>query len=222
MRNLFLILLFVNLLLLGWQLWVDPESSADISLAGSSELLIYGQQGSGAPAAPGKVATSAQCVYIGPVPDAAAAQQLQGILAEREISAQPVMREGQVWVGHWVQVQGFADKDLAEAARQRLLAADLPDAYLMQDGATTIISLGVFRERARAERVREAARRAGFATVMKERVRAAAEYWLVSGLASDQQAALKDLGMADDRILRAESAPCPPLSAPLSGAVAPE
>ncbi len=222
MRNLFLILLLVNLLLLGWQLWVDPEPSADISLAGSGELLAYGQQGSGAAAGSGQAGTSAQCVYIGPVPDAAAAQQLLGVLAERKISAQPVMREGQVWLGHWVQVQGFADKDLAEAARQRLLTAGLPDAYLMQDGAVTVISLGVFRERTRAERVREAARRAGFATVMKERIRATAEYWLVADLPSGQQVALKDLGMADDRILRAEGGPCPLLPVPLSGAVAPE
>ena len=219
MRNIFLILLLANLLLLGWVLWVDPEPSAALPATDANELPIYGQSNSRASTGPDTADAASQCVYIGPVPDASAAQQLSATLAKRGIKVRVVPREARVWLGHWVQVQGFADKEQAEIARQRLLRAELPDAYVMQDGPISIISLGVFRERGRAERVIEAARQAGFKAVMQDRVRTAMEYWVVSDQASGQQLALGKLAAGFDRILRAESGPCPPSA---SGSVAPE
>jgi hypothetical protein len=209
MRNIFLILLLANLLLLGWLLWVDPEPPAVMQATAGNELAIYEQESPVATSDRGDIDASSLCVYIGPVPDAIAAQQLSAALAARGIKAEPVPREARVWLGHWVQVQGFADKERAEIARQRLLAGGLPDAYVMQDGPMTVISLGVFRERSRAERIIEAARRAGFTAVMRDRIRPAAEYWLVSDRANGQQAALRDLAVGYDRILRTDSLPCP-------------
>jgi hypothetical protein len=218
-RNLFLTLLFANLLLLGWVFWVDPESPVPVRATVANELVIFGEttRGPAEPSNPADVAS--QCLFIGPVPDPNAAQQLSVSLAEQGIKAEPVPREGRVWVGHWVQIQGFADRELADAARQSLLKAGLPDAYVMQDGPISIISLGVFRERGRAERVIEAARQAGFKAVMQDRVRTAMEYWVVSDQASGQQLALGKLAAGFDRILRAESGPCPPSA---SGSVAPQ
>lgn len=222
MRNFFLILLLANLLLLAWLFWVDPEPPVAMQATGANELAIYGQPSSRAAAGSDSGDESTHCIYIGPVSDLDAAQQLAGALAKRGVEARPVTREGRVWLGHWVQIQGFADKEVAETARRRLLGAGLPDAYVMQDGPVTIISLGVFREQGRAERVIEAARQAGFTAVMKERVRAAAEYWLVSALANGQPAALKDLAVGYDRILRAETAPCPAGLNSMPGTVEPE
>jgi cell division septation protein DedD len=218
-RNLFLALLFANLLLLGWVFWVDPEPPVPVRATGANQLAVFGETTSGLAEPSTPVDVASQCLFIGPVPDRNAAQQLSVSLAKQGINVEPVPREGRVWVGHWVQIQGFADRDLAEAARQRLLQAGLPDAYVMQDGLITIISLGVFRERGRAERVIEAARLAGFQATMRERVRNATEYWVVSGQAGGQQVALGELAAGFDRILRAESGPCPPSA---SGSVAPE
>jgi len=223
-RNIFLILLLANLLLLGWTLWVDPEPQVAMQTAGADELAVYGQSNSRASMGPGSADPSSQCVYIGPVPDAGAAQKLAATLADRgiEIKGKPVIREGREWLGHWVQVQGFIDKEQAEATRQRLLVAGLLDAYLMPDGLVTIISLGVFREEGRARSVIEAARRAGVKAVMNERERVVPEYWLVSGPTSGQQSVLRDLATGPDRILRAESLPCPVLADRVPKAVAPE
>lgn len=222
MRNLFLLLLFANLLLLGWIFWVDPEPLAPVRPTGANELATFGR--ASPVAAPPVVPddASAKCFFIGPVPDLSVARQLSASLAERGIRAEPVPRVGRVWLGHWVQIQGFADRELAEAARQHLLRAGLPDAYVMQDGPITIISLGVFRERGRAERVIDVARTAGFKAVVRERVRTATEYWLLSDQASSQQAALGELAASLDRILRAETGPCPPVANSASGSVAPE
>jgi hypothetical protein len=219
-RNIFLLLLFANLLLLGWVFWADPEPPVAASLRGSNELAIFGQAEPALANASG--GTSSQCLYIGPMPDLGAAQQLSATLAERDIRVEPVARQGRVWLGHWVQIQGFADREMADAARQRLLGAGLPDAYVMQDGPLNIVSLGVFRERGRAERVVKAARQAGFQVVMLDRVRTATEYWLASDQPGSQRAALGDLAAGLDRILRTELGPCPAPAAVTPGAVAPE
>jgi SPOR domain len=220
-RNVFLLLLLANLLLLGWVFWADPEPPVPGLQRAADELAIFGQA---EPAVVDPAAgTSSQCLYIGPMPDLGAAQQLSSTLAERGIRAEPVAREGRVWLGHWVQIQGFADRAMADAARQRLLDAGLPDAYVMPDGPANIISLGVFRERGRAERVVEAARQAGFRAVMRDRVRTATEYWLAAGQSGgDQRAALGDLAANFDRILRTELGPCPAPAGSAFGAVAPE
>jgi hypothetical protein len=221
-RNLFLILLFANLLLLSWIFWVDPEPPVPVRAAGPNQLALFGLARPAAAERPAPDDASPRCYFLGPVPDLSAAQQLSASLAERGIKVEPVSRAGRVWVGHWVQIQGFADREVAEAARQRLLGAGLPDAYVMQDGPINIISLGVFRERSRAERVIEAARTAGFEAVLRERVRATAEYWLLFDQAESQQAALGELAPGLDRILRAEAGPCPPVAYSASGSVAPE
>jgi hypothetical protein len=220
-RNLFLIFLFANLLLLGWIFWVDPEPPFPRA-AGLNELAMFG---TASPATTEPLVAddvSPQCFFIGPLPALSAAQQLSASLAERGVRAEPVPRAGRIWLGHWVQIPGFADREAAEVARQRLLKAGLPDAYVMQEGLVSIISLGVFRERGRAERVIDAARTAGFKAVMRERVRTAAEYWLLFAQASDQQVALGELAVGLDRILRAETGPCPPVANSTPGSVAPE
>lgn len=220
MRNVFLLLLFANLLLLGWVFWADPELPVAASLRGGNELAIFGQAESAVADAP--AGASSQCLFIGPMPDLGAAQQLSAALAKRDIRVEPVARQVRVWLGHWVQIQGFADREMADAARQRLLAAGLPDAYVMQDGPLNIVSLGVFRERGRAERVVEAAREAGFRAVMRDRVRTGTEYWLASGRPGSQRAALGELAANFDRILRTELGPCPTPAVTDSEAVAPE
>ena len=96
----------------------------------------------------------------------------------------------------------------AETARQRLVAGGLADAYLMQDGAEPMISLGVFRDRSRADRVASAARTLGFMVTMRDRYRPAVEQWLLIRPRPDQAPEMADLSLAGDRIMRTESAPC--------------
>jgi hypothetical protein len=214
MRNFFLILLFANLLLLAWMFWVDPEPRVAARAMLVNELAVFGKAAPVAAVTPNPVDARSDCLFVGPVPDLNAAQQLSASLAARGVKVEPVPREGRVWLGHWVQIQGFVDRAAAEVARESLLKAGLPDAYVMQDGLLNIVSLGVFRERERAESVVEDARQAGFEALMRERIRTATEYWLMSSQASGQPAALGELAASFDRILRAETGPC--LSQPLS------
>ena len=43
MRNLFLALLFANLLLLGWVFWADPEPPVPVRITGANQLAVFGE-----------------------------------------------------------------------------------------------------------------------------------------------------------------------------------
>jgi hypothetical protein len=103
----------------------------------------------------------------------------------------------------------------AETARQRLVAGGLPDAYLMQDGAQPMISLGVFRDLSGAERVAKAARSLGFEVSLRDRYRPAVEQWLLIRPRPGQNLGPADLSLAGDRIMRTESTGCEAVSGAL-------
>lgn len=223
MRNLFLSLVLANVLFLAWQLWVDPSQSPAPPASGDASLVLYGAGGRGArqvappqaapppvASAPSGVTTSADgsCLRVGPLPDSTAAQQAAQRLAGRGIDAVPIARDSQQWLGHWVQVAGFSSVPAAEAARQRLVAGGMPEALLMQNGAEPLISLGVFRDRAGADRVAAAARSLGFQVLLRDRYRPAVEQWLLVRPRPGQALGPGDVRLADARILRAEEAPC--------------
>jgi hypothetical protein len=154
------------------------------------------------------------CFRVGPMPDIGAAGQAVQLLTGRGLRAEVVSREGQAWLGHWVQIPGFGTPQLAENARKRLMAGGLVDVYLMQDGETSLVSLGVFRERARAERVLAAAQQLGFSPILKDRFRPNVETWVLVQPAPGGKPDLADLRLGNEGILRAEEAPCAGQAAP--------
>lgn len=221
MRNVLLTLVLANLLLLAWQFWVDTAPPVP-PVTGPSSLVLFGagagrtagalvasQTGAPLPE-PGIAAVPppGTCLRVGPLPNAAAAQQAGERLAVRGIDAIPIARDTQLWLGHWVQIGGFASVPAAETARQRLVAGGLADAYLMQDGTQPMISLGVFRDRSRAAQVASAARTLGFEVSMRDRYRPTVEQWLLIRPRPDQKPGPLDLSLAGGRIMRTESAPC--------------
>ena len=213
MRNIFLALILANVLMLAWQFWVNPASPTSV-LPGTEELVAFstGSQPNVAWPGTGKVgaplAPSGTCLRVGPLATAAAAQQAEEQLAARGIDAIAFARDAQVWLGHWVQIGGFASVPAAETARQRLSAGGLPDAYLMQDGAQPMISLGVFRDRSGADSVATMARTLGFEATLRDRYRPAVEQWLLIRPRPGQNLGPADLSLAGDRIMRTESTGC--------------
>lgn len=221
MRNLFLSLVLANLLVLAWQFWVDPSAPVTVS-GGGNGLILFGTGSPGAPerdppvrpasAPPSVIAAPAlpagTCFRLGPLPDSSAAQQGARNLADRGVDVTPIARDAQLWLGHWVQIAGFDSVAAAESARERLVAGGLVDALLMQDGPQPLISLGVFRERSRADRVANTARTLGFEVGIRDRYRPGVEQWLLVRPRSGQSLLPADLSLAGDRIMRAEPAPC--------------
>jgi hypothetical protein len=226
-RNLFLALLLANLLLFAWNGWVVPPSRPVAAVSPVPQR--QPAQGASVPGAPGRdgvavapeVAASppppaatplgamAACVQIGPLAAAEAAAELGRSLASGGIAAIPMARDTQVWVGNWIQVGGFATPAAAEEARRRLVAGGLADAYLMQEGAEPVISLGVFREKERAERVASIARGLGFRPVSTNRYRPAVEYWLLARIPGTAVVPAEGLPLPRSGLLRVEPTECP-------------
>jgi hypothetical protein len=225
-RNLALALLLVNLLMLAWSRWISPLGEpvaperlpplADFRApraaapAASAPLAPSLDAGGGVPPPP---PPGGACVRVGPLPAMDAAAGLAKSIESKGFSARTVALDGQAWLGHWVQVAGFGSAAEAAAARDQLAAGGLADAYLMQDGGSAVISLGVFRDRGGADRVAAAARQLGFAPVVTERYRPAVEHWVVAVLPPDSVLARDALGAGGAQILRVEAIECPPPAA---------
>lgn len=223
MKNLFLALLLANLLFLGWQHWIAPP---DVP---ASRLLSPGPEQDISPAA--KVAGSAgkgsrvqptptdsqqtassgesRCLRIGPIADGQMADTLRAQLAGKGFEARTAAEEGQIWVGHWVQLESVASREEADRIAARLAAGGLPDAYVLQTSPPFSISLGVFRVRDRAEKVAAAAAQLGFRPQTTDRYRAGIQYWLTAAIPAGQAPSLDELGRESGQILRADPITCP-------------
>ena len=215
MRNVLLTLLLANLLLVAWQIWIEP-APASVQGEQPNRLILFSLDADPrAPEAPTSQGqpplagtAEATCLGLGPLVDLAASRQAGKQLAARGVDAVPIARDTQAWIGHWVQIGGFSSLPDAEMARQRLIAGGLADTYLMQDGARPLLSLGVFQELARAERVAGVARGLGFDVGMRDRYRSTVEQWLLIQPRPNQRLEPADLSLAGDRIMRVERMAC--------------
>lgn len=244
MRNLFLTLLLANLLFLAWQLWIEPDSPpTTLQPAGARLALGDAPDGSeavasairpGPPVAPvipqqslpvvpglkpqpegAPLAAQSSCLRLGPMPDGTVARRAATALAGQGYLADVQELPGQTWLGHWVQIAGFGTREQAEGARRRLMSGGLVDAYLMEDGPGSVVSLGVFRDRSRAERVLAAAQNMGFSPVIRDRVRPTIEPWVLVRLTPGQKGpTIPDLGPGGAWIVRSEATACPAADQP--------
>ncbi len=191
MRRLLLVLLLANLAMLAWRYWVlvpepgePPPSAQDSGLAlvdapTLDEVPVERLPQLPSPAREAVIpsAAAARCVSIGPfaTPEVSAmfAQQL------REEGMSPVQQaeEGQLWAGYWL-VALFDSRDDARAAAERLREGGVPDAYVIPGEETFTVSLGLFTQRQRAERLREQAEAFAVQAELRDRYRSATVYRL--------------------------------------------
>ena len=206
-RNLMFFLVLANLMVWAWQRWIVPPDAADAlalqaSRAPELVLLSPGSAGAGA----GVVDT---CLRVGPFASGPDAQQGAATLKTRGLGVSVESESVEIWLGHWVQVPDLADRAAANSAREDLVAVGLGDAYVVRTDSGFKISLGVFRDKDRADRVAGMARGAGFTPVTADRTRDGEEYWLLVGPMEGAGLDLAGLEATGDRILRSEVVACP-------------
>jgi len=112
------------------------------------------------------------CYRVGPLDSE---QQAQDQAAKLESAGYEVVQKKEPkdkWVGHWVKVTGFDTKAAANEVVAQLKQSGLNDLYAMTDEGRWEISLGIFRNRASADRVYAAAQEAGVSPVMVDRYKA--------------------------------------------------
>ena len=139
MRNLLLLLVLINALLLAWQRWIVAPPVADpYAPQGGGDLpALLAYQRPAAPVAPASKAApqvARACVAVGPFANPVAARRAAQLLTQRGMQLRLEQREAEVWLGHWVQITGFASRAQAASALKRLIAAGLGDAYIVRDG----------------------------------------------------------------------------------------
>lgn len=201
MRNLFLLLLLANLALLGWQQWLLPPPAAPGPAPGVRPLALL-------PLAEAPRAAARRCVAVGPFAEGAVIAAVSDRLRRRGFTVGELQRPGQDWLGHWVQVANLGTLEDAESARRRLVAGGLSDAYIMQVEEAQLISLGVFRERGRAEAVAGRARELGYLPRISDRSRTVQERWLRIELPPGAAFDVGSLGLPPSQIKRSEEISC--------------
>jgi len=213
MRNFFMLLLLVNMLAFAYQKWIiqpDNPVAATFVEQNYPRLTAVRLQRTPPPEPVAVVKNGenvAKCLQIGPISRENDAISLLQQLRESGVAATRSTAPGQVWVGHWVQVTGLADRAAALAARDQLVAAGLSDAYIVS-GDPLKISLGVFKSAASVDKTIAQARRLGFSTRKDERFQSATQHWLLVTLPEGRELRPGELRGDTGQILRTESVPC--------------
>jgi hypothetical protein len=219
-KGLFLALLLANLLALAWQLWIAPpeippdrlvkaNSEAELTLALVQKPVVTATPNNTKKAV-GGFNNGDQCLRIGPLPDAGLADRVSQRLQREGIAVSQSAEQGQIWVGHWVQLENVVNREEADRIVAKLSAGGVPDAYVLPSAGPIAVSLGVFRSRERADKVVTDARRLGFRPVVTDRYRVGFQYWLQAKVPPGGRARLAELTRESGQILRSDAVPCSP------------
>lgn len=220
-RNLFLILLAANLVFLGLQ-FVTAENNPEkplVSDASDVPSLALVDESAGARKAAPQVAAvrddpstgPRRCLSLGPFSDerelAAARSRLQDQGLEGEVRHAP----GRIWVGYWIFLPATETRDEAIGKVEALRERGVRDIYIEPAGEReNAVSLGVFRERDRAQRRFREIRELGFQPQIARRTREGTVFWLDFAVAGDMRIDPAGYPVAAGRIVRLASRTCPP------------
>jgi hypothetical protein len=118
--------------------------------------------------------------------------------------------QGQIFVGNWVQIRDIPDLKTGAAMIDRLQAGGIADAYLMDDeNGKFKISLGLFGEMSRAEKVELQAKSLNLPADITPRLRDATVYYADVGLPPGRGAGAMIEKYGEERVLLREKATCP-------------
>ncbi len=216
MRNAFLLLLLLNILAFAFQSWIiEPDEPVDaMSIDQDVPGLMLAESRDELPAEP-VVEEPARtgnpgyrCLRLGPFARETDADQVRLSLQKREATVRQTAAAGGVWVGHWVQVADQGSRAKAEAARDKLAANGIPDAYIVPGDSDNRISLGVYRQRASADQTVRRARSLGFATRVDDRYQAGTNFWLRVRLPGDRTLNPGEFKTDTGQIMRTETIAC--------------
>ena len=225
MRNLLLLLVLANVLYYMWGRFVDNPDETGVVVVSESELgppldvssMVVAQAATsvGAVLGSGKPSDLAalvgrSCVTIGPFKTNVDAD---GALAEYEndgMRATVRTTQGQVFVGHWVQIRNIPDRDAGNAMLEKLKAGGLGEAYLVPtDEEGLKISLGLFGEMSRAERIELQAKSLDLQADITPRMRDATVFYVDIGLPPGKGAGAMIEKYGEERVMLRDQATCP-------------
>ena len=198
MKNLILLLLLANILYFMWGRFVEEPEETGVVVVQESEL--------GPPLAVTR-STSAEA--------AASVGAGLGTGKPAEYGAEGMrtgMRstEGQLFIGHWVQIRNIPDREAGNEMLAKLRDGGLGDAYLVPTEEEGLkISLGLFGEKSRAERIELQAKSMGLPADITPRMRDATIFYVDIGLTPGRGAGPMIDKYGEDMVRLRDQATCP-------------
>ena len=225
MRNLLLILLLANILYFMWGMLSKEETQPGVALVEESDLgppinvtadrdgdvvaSVGAVLGSGEPSALAAVVGRA-CVTIGPFRENTDADSAVLVYTSEGMSTALRETRAQIFVGHWVQIRNVANDAEANEMLAKLQAGGLSDAYLVRtDDEGLKISLGLFGDLDRAEKIELEARSLDLNPEISPRTRESDVYFVDIALPPGKGAGAIIEKYGEDRVLLRDQATCP-------------
>lgn len=218
-------LLFANVAYFAWANWIAAPtvartaSPADalprLKLASEAGFDTAGAAGQiGAPLTSPTLAAAAppaRCVSVGPFEDLGSVARAAATLQERGLETRQRAEQGTAWTGYWVYVGGLRNEHDQSRVLRRLEGSGIADAHVMPDSTNgRRVSVGLFSDRARAERRARAIEKLGIKPEIAERAQTGAAYWIDFDLAArDSAIAAEGLLSSNESGSRIEIRACP-------------
>ena len=216
MRNACIALLVLNLVYFAWAHWVDAPQPAQVNEAFAKlpHLKLVDElpesQRHASPPPP-----QAACLSLGPFPDLDNSARAAAILKQKGFDPKQRAEEGQSSDGYWVYVGGLSSQAETDKALVTLERNGIKDAIVMPETpeAGRRLSLGLYSERARADRRAQAVNQTGLKADVGERKIPGALYWVdLAPLPGMNTVPLQDL-FAQGVSSHIAVQPCPPSAA---------
>jgi hypothetical protein len=200
MRSAFFTLLLANLAFYAWANWLSPRAPnigppataqvPKLVLATEAQTLQPAtnvppptaagvQTAAATPAARGGQATStgARCVSLGPFQQLAELAHVSAAMREAGYEPRQRVEEGDQVKGYWVYLDDFRNRKEALQVKRELVGRGLPEAMIMP-GENVVLSVGLFSDEARANRVADQVRALGFKPTVSDRTQRGTLYWM--------------------------------------------
>jgi hypothetical protein len=225
MKNLLLLLILANILYFMWGMFTTEDPQPGVAVVEESDLgpplEVTAGQDSASIASVGAVLGSGElsdleavvgrsCVTIGPFKVSGDADS--AVLEYGNEGMKTAMRseQGQIFVGHWVQIRDIPDEATANQMLATLSDGGLTDAYLVRTEDEGLkISLGLFGEVSRAEKIELQARSLDLPADISPRMREGTIFFVDIGLPPGRGAGAIVEKYGEDRVALREAATCP-------------
>jgi len=225
MRNLLLLLLLANILYFMWNWFAEQPHESGVVTVDETDLgppmTVSATPGGNSSTSVGALLGSGQqsnlaavvgrsCVTVGPFKTNADADGVVSSYEGEGMRAAVRATQGQMFVGHWVQIRNIPDRATGNEMLEKLRDGGLGDAYLVaeEDGGFKI-SLGLFGEMTGAERVELQAKSLDLPADITPRMREATVYFVDIGLPPGKGAGAIVEKYGEEKVKLRDEATCP-------------
>lgn len=225
MKNLLLLLILANILYLLWGMFAAEDPQPGVAVVREGDLgpaleVAAGQRGdtvasAGAVLGAGEssnleAVVGRSCVTIGPFKNVDDADSAVLEYGNEGMKTALRSERGQIFVGHWVQVRDVPDEATASQMLDTLKGGGLTDAYLVRTEDEGLkISLGLFGDVERAEKIELQARSLDLPADISPRLREGMVYFVDIGLPPGKGAGAIVEKYGEDRVALRDAATCP-------------